>query len=80
LLAHSNGHSCLSRQDNDVSPEDEAALAAFMSPAALDGSGAAAQRTLADAIMAKINSTQQQQQQQGTDLAQQQQQQQQESG
>jgi hypothetical protein len=61
-------------QDNDVSPEDEAALAAFMSPAALDGSGAAAQRTLADAIMAKINSTQQQQQH-GTDLAQQQQQQ-----
>jgi hypothetical protein len=35
-----------------------------MSPAALDGSGAAAQRTLADAIMAKINSAKQQQQQQ----------------
>jgi hypothetical protein len=32
-----------------------------MSPAALDGSGAAAQRTLADAIMTKINSAKQQQ-------------------
>lgn len=48
-------------QDDDVSPEDAAALAAFMAPAALDGSGAAAQRTLADAIMAKINSAKQQQ-------------------
>lgn len=44
-----------------MSPEDAAALAAFMAPAALDGSGAAAQRTLADAIMAKINSAKQQQ-------------------
>jgi hypothetical protein len=49
------------QQDDDVSPEDAAALAAFMSPAALDGSGAAAQRTLADAIMTKINSAKQQQ-------------------
>ncbi|KAF8062016.1 hypothetical protein HT031_004276 [Scenedesmus sp. PABB004] len=40
--------------DDDVAPEDEAALAAFMSPAALDGSGAAAQRTLADAILARL--------------------------
>jgi hypothetical protein len=59
-------------QDDDVSPEDAAALAAFMSPDALDGSGAAAQRTLADAIMARIE---QQQQQQGGDGRQQQQQQ-----
>ncbi|KAF6259059.1 bystin-like protein [Scenedesmus sp. NREL 46B-D3] len=39
---------------DDISPEDEAALAAFMSPAALQGAGAAAQRTLADAIMARL--------------------------
>lgn len=66
-----------SQVDDDVSPEDAAALAAFMSPAALDGSGAAAQRTLADAIMAKINSSTaaaaaQQQQDGGMDVQQQQ--------
>eukprot|EP00878_Enallax_costatus_P025405 GHUV01027180.1.p1 GENE.GHUV01027180.1~~GHUV01027180.1.p1 ORF type:complete len:358 (+),score=108.30 GHUV01027180.1:410-1483(+) len=48
--------------DDDVSPADEAALAAFMSPAALDGSGAAEQKTLADAIMARLQQQQQQQQ------------------
>uniref|UniRef100_A0A383VD46 Bystin n=1 Tax=Tetradesmus obliquus TaxID=3088 RepID=A0A383VD46_TETOB len=62
---------------DDISPEDEAALAAFMSPAALQGAGAAGQRTLADAIMARL----QQQQQPGSAAAggmeQQQQQQQQ---
>ncbi len=45
-------------QADDISPEDEAALAAFMTPAALDGSGAAAQRTLADAIMARLQEQQ----------------------
>jgi hypothetical protein len=52
-------------QADDISPEDEAALAAFMSPAALQGAGAAAQRTLADAIMARL----QQQQQPGSAAA-----------
>lgn len=47
-------HTCTFRPQDDISPDDEAALAAFMSPAALDGSGAAAQKTLADAIMARL--------------------------
>eukprot|EP00879_Flechtneria_rotunda_P004242 GHRR01004490.1.p1 GENE.GHRR01004490.1~~GHRR01004490.1.p1 ORF type:complete len:506 (+),score=188.53 GHRR01004490.1:176-1693(+) len=40
--------------EDDIAPEDQAALAAFMSPAALQGTGAAAQRTLAEAIMTQI--------------------------